>query len=414
MIAKLIFRNLVYKPYITILSLVLLCIGCGIISVIVLVENQIRNKFEATIKDIDMVIGAKGSPLQLVLSAVFHIDAPTGNIHPEEISEILKSPLIQQSIPLAYGDSYKGFRILGTDSLYIKKYAGTYKSGSVFRKNLDVVTGSSVAEKLGLDLGHRFSGNHGLSEHGESHDDHEYHVVGILNYTGTVLDNLIITNVETVRDIHHEEAPHSEVNHQKEDTDQDHDPGDKEEPGEHDNELTALLIKFKSPQAMLSLPRIINEETKMQAALPVLEINRLVKLMGVGTSGLKYLAGAIILVSGLSMFISLYIRMKDREFEIALLRSFGFSKTILFLVPVLECIVLSAAGFLLGILFSRLVLLVINRQSESEFHWSFNLGNILTNEWFLLLIVLFVGMMTAMIPAAKVFNLNLAKTLSDD
>ena len=127
-------RNIIYNPFNTILSILLMTFGVGIISLLLLLNTQIDNQLQKNLRGIDMVIGAKGSPLQLILSSVYHIDNPTGNISYKEVKKIVKNPMIDITIPLSYGDSYNGFRIVGTTSKYPKLYEVDLKEGVLWDK----------------------------------------------------------------------------------------------------------------------------------------------------------------------------------------------------------------------------------------------------------------------------------------
>ncbi|MGD1842068.1 MAG: hypothetical protein ACFB0B_14410 [Thermonemataceae bacterium] len=122
MLIKIAWKNMTYKPLNTILCIGLLMFGVSIISLLLLIQHQLEQKFKRDLQNIDLVMGAKGSPLQLVLSAVYHLDAPTGNIKLAEAQKMMNSPMVQAAIPLAYGDSYRGYRILGTTTGYLEKY----------------------------------------------------------------------------------------------------------------------------------------------------------------------------------------------------------------------------------------------------------------------------------------------------
>src|ERR1044071_4851356 len=106
------------KPLNTVLNILLLSMGIGVITTLILFNNQFQEKMSENSRGIDLVVGAKGSPLQLVLCAVFHIDFPTGNINLKEAEQISKNRLVKKAIPMALGDSYQGYRIIGTNVHY--------------------------------------------------------------------------------------------------------------------------------------------------------------------------------------------------------------------------------------------------------------------------------------------------------
>ena len=187
---KIIVSNLLHKPMGTMLSLLLMGFGIGLISFILQTSEQIEQKFADDMQGIDLVVGAKGSPLQLILSAIYQIDNPTGNIPLGEMDKLSNNHLVEKVIPLAYGDSYSSYRIVGTDSNYIDHYHAELKKGEPFRQDLDAVLGYEVAQKVGLHLGDTFYGTHGLGEGGHEHKEFVYKVTGILKPTGKVIDQL--------------------------------------------------------------------------------------------------------------------------------------------------------------------------------------------------------------------------------
>ncbi|SFD45598.1 putative ABC transport system permease protein [Chitinophaga sp. CF118] len=393
MTLKLIIRNILYKPLSTVLSWILLLFGVAIISLLLVVQQQLEQKFSNDLQDVDLIIGAKGSPLQLVLSAIYHVDAPTGNISENEVNRIIHNPLIQQSIPLAYGDNFRGYCILGTDSSYIKK--AQFARGKLFHQSMEAVLGSNVAATNNMDVGSTFIGTHGQGIHGHQHKGHYYKVVGILRPTGTVIDNLVITNIATIREIHEH-----------------HDDGDVDDHNE--KQITAVLVKFRSPMGLMILPRMINETTNMQAASPVLEINRLVGLMGIGVITLQYIAIAIMIMAGLSVFISLFNRLHERKYEMALLRSLGYSRFRLFSIIMAEGLLLSVVGFISGIVVSRIGLLLLNNYASAEYHFNLQAFSFLNGEIVLLVVTLGIGIIASVFPALSVFKLNISKTLADE
>ena len=161
------YRNMVDRPLSTLLSLLLLSLGVGIIGLLIQLDRHIEQQMQSNIRDIDMVVGAKGSPLQLILSAVYHIDAPTGNIDLHEAEQLVKNPLVDFGIPLSFGDSYRGYRIVGTDDSYPKLYGAEIDEGKLWSATLEVTIGTSVAQNLNLNVGDTFVGAHGLVEFGQ-------------------------------------------------------------------------------------------------------------------------------------------------------------------------------------------------------------------------------------------------------
>ncbi|WP_430813469.1 ABC transporter permease [Carboxylicivirga sp. RSCT41] len=201
-ILKLATSQLRAKPFNTTLSIVMFTIGMSIISVLMHFEDHAQQRMENDIAGIDMVIGAKGSPLQLVLSSVFHADNPTGNISLQDAERVKQHPLVKKAVPIALGDNYKGYRIVGSNSEYAQLYKAKLADGQWNKKVMDVVIGSKVAYHKGLRPGDQFTGVHGFMDVGHSHDEYIYTVTGIMNENGSVIDKIIVTNIESVWAVH--------------------------------------------------------------------------------------------------------------------------------------------------------------------------------------------------------------------
>jgi putative ABC transport system permease protein len=415
MITKLAWKNIWFKPLNTILSVILLTSSVAIITTLILVEKQFEEKFTSNIEDVDLVLGAQGSPLQLILSSVYQVDAPTGNINYDSAKVWMNNPYVEKAIPLAFGDNYRGYKILGTTPDYLEKYKAKILEGTLFLKNFEVVVGNEIAQKLNLKIGDEFFGSHGDAAEGEVHENYAYKVVGIASKTGKVVDNLIICTIPTVWQMHHENEKnpaHDEEGHVHQDGDE------KQEADltldEPNMEITAVLLKIRNQMAKLTWQRIIPQNTKMQAVSPAFEINRLFGLFGIGVTALQYLAYGIMLISGISIFIALFNTLKERKAEFALMRVNGAKRMQLLKVVMIESLLLCTVGFIFGTILGRVALIFLSNSSEEDFKMSFNPFEFLwQKEGILFLITLFVGFIAALIPAIKAYNLNISKTLAN-
>ena len=396
-IFKLSIKNLFYRPLSSLLSLLLLALGVSMISLLVLINSVVQDQMNNNLKGIDMVVGAKGSPLQLILSSVYHVDSPTGNISLKEARSIEKNPMVGNSVPLLYGDNYEGFRIVGTNEKFIELYNLSIENGSFWDDEFEVVVGKKIATKLNLKVGDTFVTSHGLRQTGESHADTPFTVVGITNFSNSVADQLILTSAESVWGVHGD--------HTHDDEEHDHD---------DDKEITAMLIKFNSPMNVIQFPRYINENTNLQSAVPSYEISRLFKLFGFGIETINLLAYLIIVVSGISIFITLFNSMKERKYDMALIRTLGGSRLQLSSMLVYEALILTISGFILGIILSRLGLVFISSLMESSFNYSLNSYGILNDEFWLLAISILIGLMACLIPSIQVYKMDISKTLSNE
>ncbi len=442
-------KNCWQKAGATTLTLLLLSFGVGIISMMLLLENQLSEKFNKNIKDIDFVLGAKGSPLQLILANVYHIDAPTGNIKVSEAQKIIKNPTVKEAIPLAYGDNYEGWRIVGTTPRYAEFYGVKLKEGKIFETPFEVTVGSYAAKELGLKLGQTFKSNHGLDKEGEEEEGHDqlFTVVGIYEASGTVIDRLILTPVESIWEVHdhgdHEETAHAgivsaeehdaeehdaeahahaedehaeehEHDHEAEHTaEEGHDDHEDDHMHEEEREVTAYLLIKRLPMAPMILPQLV-KNTNMQLALPAIEINRLNENFGIGMSVVKAVAILIMIISFLSVFISLFNALRERQYELAILRTLGGRRIQLFVLILLEGFFMVALGLIIGLVLSRIGITMLSDMAKDSFHDEFNAFMFLPQEYYLVGITLGLGAVASLLPALRAFFMDISKTLSND
>lgn len=403
-IFKLSWKYLIAKPLNTFLNILLLALGLSVITVLILMQNQFETKLAKGAEGIDLVVGAKGSPLQLVLSSVYHIDFPTGNIPVGEARSLFRNRLIKNAIPLSLGDNYQGYRIVGTNHDYLELYSADFEEGEVWEKPFEVVLGQTVAQELGLSLGDNFIGAHGMSVGSHDHDEHDYVVKGILSRGNNVLDNLIITSLESVWLAHDEEHDHDAMEANV-------------APiglpdAEENREITALLLQYRNPIAAIQLPRFINSRTSMQAASPAFEINRLFELLGVGVSLIQGLAIAIIVIAGLSIFISLFNSMKERKYDLAIMRTLGASRGQLFFHIILEGVILTLLGALVGILIGHLFLGILVSMNEQGPISGISAWIWLPEEFYIILYAVGVGILASIIPAWQAYRTDIAGQLT--
>jgi putative ABC transport system permease protein len=402
---KISWANIRNKKLNSFLSVLLLSLGIGMISLLLLLNEQLEEQFKRNIRGIDMVVGAKGSPLQLILSSIYQIDSPTGNVPLEEITKLKTNPFVKKVIPLSLGDSYQGFRIVGTNTDYPNHFESELETGKLFENPLEVTLGHKVAQTTGMKIGDTFASSHGLDGNGDSHGETKYEVTGILKQSHSVIDQVILTDLSSIWAVHA---------HKEEHEDHEGHSDDEHEHEEEEKQVTSALIQFRNPMGLLALPRQINANTPMQSALPSIEINRLFSLLGVGIETLRALALAIILIAGVSVFISLYNSLKERRYEMALMLSMGATRSRLFMMLLLEGIVLAVAGYISGILVSRIGLWLFSQAAEQDFHYSFSSFNLLPEEIYLLGGALLLGSLAAAVPSLGIYRLNISRTLAED
>ena len=373
------------------MSTLLMILGVTIITLSVLVNQITKNTFTKNNPNLDVVVGAKGSPLQLVLSSIHHIDIPTGNISYKNAKKIMKHPAIKFGVPISLGDNFQNYRIVGTDKKFLKLYDAELEIGSIWEKPMQSVIGSNVANFTKLKIDKFFVGSHGLIDTGDIHSEQPYKVVGILKKTGTILDNLIITSLDSVWNLH------SNQNDILKNSDS--------------LEVTALLLKYKNKTSVFSFPRLINKNTSMQAASPNLEISKLFKLTGEAHKIINYLSIIIVSLSFAGILFTLLNNINERKYDLAILRTLGFTRERIFSIILIEGMTISILGSFIGLILGGIVYKCI------EF-FSLLGRNIVTGQlnfiyeiltiWFVILIISF---LTCLIPGIKVYKQNIRNTL---
>jgi putative ABC transport system permease protein len=305
--------------------------GIALLCTVFLLSQAIETGLMRNARGIDVVAGAKGSPLQLVLSSIYHTDIPNGNIDKADAEKLMRNPMVKKAIPLAIGDNYRGWRIVGTTADYIDLYHARYAQGGVFRQPFDAVAGADT----GLAMGAKFAALHGFeADSDDVHDFHLYNIVGILKPTGTVLDRLILTPVESVQQLHAHPAAG--------------DP-DAAEEFQVSHQITALLIQVRSPVAILNLPRQINRSSNIMAASPAYVMTRFSLSMGVGRNVMMAVSAGFIALSALMLFSALASSLAARRYDLAVLRVMGATPALLALTVVAEGALLAGAGAVIGI-----------------------------------------------------------------
>ena len=377
------------RPLQSALSVLLLSLGVATIVLLVLVVGQLEERMHRDARGIDHVVVAKGSPKQHILSGIYHADAPTGNVPLAAVDLLRKNRLVKRAMPLALGDSWRGYRIVGAGKDYLEHYGAEFAAGGMYEKEMEVVLGAEVAKRTGARVGDTFVGAHGIGGGGEEHADAPFRVVGVLAKTRSVLDRLVLTSIESVWEIHHEEMGKEQA-----------------------KEVTVVLVQYASPLAVASLPRAINSQSELQAASPAYETARLFRMLGVGIEALRGFALLLIFAAGLSVFIALYTALEERRYDLAVMRTLGASPRRLFGLLMTEGVVLSLAGALLGLVLGHALASVLGLWLEREHHYSISGLEWRLEELWLVGIALAVGILAAFLPAWRAYRTDVSQTLA--
>ncbi len=316
------------RPLATLLNALLLALGVATVAALLSFDHQFRDRMTRDARGIDLVVGAKGSRLQLALSAVWHADVPTGNIRVSDAEPLLGHPMVRRAIPLALGDSAGGFRVVGTEASLVELHGAELAGGRLWSAPFEATLGADAAAGLGLALGGEFQSSHGLGAGGPGHADVRYTVVGVLAPTGGVIDRLALTSVESVWLVH--------------------DPGGAKAAAGQEREITALLLDFKSPVGAIRLAPAIDRQTPMMAASPAVEAGRLFALLGSGLDVLRGFGAVLVASAALGVLAALTGALEARRRDVAVLRALGAGRLWVAGVLLCEALFLTAAGTALG------------------------------------------------------------------
>lgn len=389
------------RPWTALLNVTLLALGVATLVLLYSASTQMQERLTRDARGIDLVVGAKGSPLQLILASIYHLDAPTGNIALEAAEKLRAHPMVKRAVPLALGDSVGGIRIVGTEFTLVDLYGGRLREGRAWKVPLEATLGAQAAATLGLKLGDRFVGSHGIGAGGEAHADSPYQVVGVLEPTGTVLDRLALTSVESVWAVHADHptaaAPPAP----------DHDQAQPER-----KEITALLIQYASPLAAALLPRTVNAEGALQAASPAFETARLFNLLGIGLDALRLFALVLIVAALLSTFLALTQALEGRLPDLLLLRLLGASRRSLFIMLLTEALLIGIAGALLGVALGHGALAAVARLLTERGYPPVTAGVVGPFEVVVAVAVIAMAALAALIPAWRAYRLDPPRALA--
>jgi putative ABC transport system permease protein len=441
-------------------SLTALSVALGVMLMVsVLVVHGIVNRvFSQSTSGYDLVVGAKGSPLQLVLNTIYHLGDPVENIPYLYYKQLKADPSIENAIPICMGDvTQKGnFRIIGTTSEFFELPYHPDREfqvrGHLLEDDFDAVIGSQVAKENGWDIGSQFQPVHGASD-GHVHEE-KFTIVGVLAPTGTPNDKGVFIDIDGFYQIAGHEKPadeaqkkaaaYTEFERKKaeaagvappaaldapeanaaekpeskpaatEDAHAGHD-----HHGHHHHELpdeqkevTAVLLKFEFVTLAIRTASKINSEPYAQAAQPFKEIYWILNnVVGNIRWLLIVMTGLILVVSGVGIFVSIYNSMADRRREIAVMRALGAQRSTVFWIIFCESVLLCAGGGLFGMLLGHGLVVFAAPLLEAKTGllinpWAFE-------QWELVLLPAMIGLasLVGIIPGLTAYRTDVAKAL---
>lgn len=409
---RLAWRYLWARPLLTGLNLLLLSLGLAAIGFVVLVSEQLEQGLKRDLAGIDLVVGAKGSPMQILLAGVFHLDQSTGNIPLATRGQLTSQPLVAQAIPISLGDSFRGHRIVGTTAEFLDLYRLELQAGARWTQPMQAVLGAEAARASGLKPGDSFRGSHGLGTLGDEHEQ-PYAVVGVLAPTSGVVDRLVLTDLASVWEAHaqHGHAPEAEGQGRHDHDDHGHGEHDADTAQPDPREISMLLVRYRSPLAAAMLPRWVNAQPGLQASVPALETARLLSMLGVGIEVLQGFGAVLLLAAALSVLVALLHAVRERQGDLAMLRMLGATPARVSGLIALEALMLAALATLLALgLAHGLVALLGWALAQQQ---SLRLSALWFSEWELLVPALALGLalLAAAWPAWRGYRLDVTELL---
>ena len=416
MIFALAFKSLRNRKFTAVLTVLSIALAVMLLLGVERLRSESRESFAATISGTDLVVGARSSPVHLLLFSVFRIGNATNNIRWESYRTLAQRPEVAWTIPLSLGDSHRGFRVLGTTPEYFEHFRFgrdlrlKLAQGRAFEDRHDAVLGADVAVKRGYKSGDSIVIAHGAGDVSFSlHEEHPFRVTGVLERTGTPVDRTVHVTLEGMDALHAEAAEdafdplaaavHGDV--------------DGQEHGAEiktDRMITAFLVGLKSRGAALSMQRFVNEFSgePLTAILPGAALLEVWEVVGAAEKTL-FAVSALVVVVGLSgMLVALLTSLSERRREMAVLRSLGARPMHVFGLILGEAAFLTLLGIALGIAALYLGLLIGQPWLESRLGLFIVVGWPSAYEFELMIVVAAAGVLIGLIPAYRIYRYSLA------
>ena len=435
LLLSLAWRSLRNRPVTSLLTVAAVALSITLLLGVEQARRGMRESFTGTIKGTDLVVGARGGTLQLLLGSVFGIGSPTGSVPYDVYEQWTKHPAIKWTVPLAIGDSHRGYRVLGTTPALFEHWryrsSGTlsFAAGRVIATPSEVVLGSEVAERLGYRMGDSITVGHGLNAVAGlgDHDEHPFTVVGILHQTFTPLDRALFVTLDGIEAMHESGS----VEHGVPGAMPGAMPGAVPPPAlpgaappaytpptnifeDQPRALSAFLVGTKTRYETLRLQREINQfkPEPLTAVIPGVTLGELWRTLGTVEGGLRLVGALTIIVGLIGMLVALYSSLEARRREMAVLRAVGARPAMIVSLLVLESGLLTLLGCALGVALTMggfaLAQGVI--ESRTGVHIAVQPPGAL--EWIYIGVVLTAGVMVGLVPAWRAYRSSLADGLS--
>jgi putative ABC transport system permease protein len=389
-------------------------------------RHDIRHSFSQSVSGVDLIVGARSSPVQLMLFSVFHIGSVPQSMSMDSVRALSRHRSVSWVVPLSLGDSHRGFPVLGTTPAYFQHFAYgdkqplVLRQGAVFADTLDglyeAVIGAEVARQMGYGLGQSITLSHGLHDHDHdsaegAHDDHAdkpFKVVGILAPTGTPVDRTVHVSLQALEALHLDWVAGTPMPGG-------HIPADQArkfnlEP----EEVTAALVGLKTRAAVFNVQRFVNfyEDEALMGVMPGVALGELWSVLGVGENALLAVSALVALVSVVSLMAVVLAGLNERRRELAVLRAVGAGPRHVLAMLTLEGLWVTCAGVMVGVLLAQVGMAWLTPWLQQALGIRLQWAAPLPTQMGLAAAVLCAGWLASLGPAWRAYRLSLADGLS--
>lgn len=391
MLLRIAWRDLQQRPLQHILTVIVTAVAIGLSLAVVLIAASVRQGMADASMPFDMIVGAKGSPTQLIFNTIFLQDTPVGNIPGSIYQELSEDERVERVIPFAFGDNYSGYRIVGTtgDIFQLRpslreKPIFVLKEGRFFAGEQEAVLGATAAEKLRLGMGDTFKGSHGVVrtlEHSEH--DKKYVVVGILETMDRPYDSGIFTSIQSVWEVH----------------------------GNRSRDVTALMVTPKDYTGLMQLYQELNSGKEAQAVFPGAVMADIFDMLGQSEEVMAVVSYIVLAIALITIIISLYWSVLDRTRENAILRAIGAGRQDILNIVVIENAAIILISIVFGLISGHLLAYGAAAYMQSTTALYTPVG-FMVEELHIVAVIVLVGVAASLLPAMKAYKADVARNLS--
>lgn len=415
-IVRLALKSLKNRKVTALLTIFSIAVSVALLLGVERVRVEAKNSFTSTISGTDLIVGARSSSINLLLYSVFHIGNATNNITWQTYQELSSNPVVDWTVPIALGDSHRGYRVVGTTQGMFDHYRYAddqfldFKTGQAFDDLYDAVIGSEVALALGYKTGDPVTLSHGVEATSlQEHDDKPFVITGILEPTGTPMDRVIMISLEGIEALHIDwfngapPIPGFDVS------------ADKARAMDlQPSSVTAYFVGLKSRVAAFRYQRTINEyrQEALSAILPGVALQELWRLVGSAEQALIAVSVMVVFAGLIGMLTTILTSLNERRREMAILRSVGARPGHIFALMVTESLMYAIAGTLLGFALQYGLLFVLQPALQKYFGLYLAISAPGSFEWIIAGCIIFSAFILGMVPAWRAYRHSLADGLT--